>query len=271
MAQSGEAQARQAERFGAIEKVAVTRQAVHRIREMVLSHQLKPGDALPSERELAAQLSVSRSSLREAIRALELVNVLETRHGCGTFVTSMEPAILIEPIEFILDIDTSVILHLFEVRKVIETSAAALAAVRITPEELDEIDHLVGQAELSISDPEAFLELDLGIHNAIIQATKNPLLIKVASSIARLSRKSRSRTTLLPTIRAHAHEHHRLLAACLRAGDAAGAGKAMEMHLDCVQQDYRELSREPSLDLAQQRTQPHMATHPPAGDRLRPC
>ena len=67
--------------------------AVDMIRQMVLSGQLKPGDALPPERELAVRLGVSRSSLREAIRALEVVNVLETRHGSGNFVTSMDPAL----------------------------------------------------------------------------------------------------------------------------------------------------------------------------------
>lgn len=246
MTEPGKPLALGGERFKPIEKIAVTRQAVDRIRQMVLSRQLQPGEALPPERELAVQLGVSRSSLREAIRALELVNVLETRQGSGTFVTSLDPALLIEPIEYIFDADTSAILHLFEVRKVIETSAAEFAALRISPEELDEIDNLVTGADLCVDDPQAFLAFDFDIHSAIIEAAKNPMLVKMASSIARLSRESRNRTTWLLRVRKQAHEDHQLLAKCLRAGDGEAARQAMASHLDSVKHGYLEwLSSQP--------------------------
>ena len=227
-------------RFEPIEKMIVARQAFDRIRSLVLSGQLKPGDSLPPERTLASQLGVSRSSLREAIRALTIMNVLETHHGSGTFVTSMDPSLLVEPIEFMFDTPGSTMLHLFETRQVIEANAARLAALRITDAELDNIDRMLGEAELHQDDPMAFLARDFDIHDAIIQASKNPIFIKIASSIARLSRESRKRTTFLPTVRSHAHEDHKILATHLRAHDPQAAQEAMERHLEAVKSGYLE-------------------------------
>jgi GntR family transcriptional repressor for pyruvate dehydrogenase complex len=225
-------------RFEPIEKIVIARQAFDRIRSLVLSGQLKPGDALPPERNLALQLGVSRSSLREAIRALTIMNVLETHHGSGTFVTSMDPSLLIEPIEFMFDVPGAAMLYLFETRQVIESNAARLAATRITDEELDEIDRLMSEAEQHLDEPMTFLSYDFSIHSAIITATKNPILIKIASSMARLSMESRKRTTWLPSVRSHAHDDHKILASHLRAHDADAAQQAMEQHLAAVRTGY---------------------------------
>lgn len=172
-------------RFEPIEKLIVARQAFDRIRSLVLSGQLKPGDSLRPERTLVSQLGVSRSFLREAIRALTIMNVLETRHGLGTFVTSI-------------------------------ANAARLVALRITDAELDNIDRILSEAERHQDDPMGFLAYDFDIHDAIIHATKNPIFIKIASSIVRISRESRKCTTWLPAVRSHAHDDHKILATHLR-------------------------------------------------------
>jgi GntR family transcriptional regulator, transcriptional repressor for pyruvate dehydrogenase complex len=166
--------------------------------------------------------------------------VLETHHGSGTFVTSMDPSLLVEPIEFMFDTPGSTMLHLFETRQVIEANAARLAAMRITDAELDKIDRIVSEAELHQDDPMGFLAYDFDIHAAIIQATNNPIFIKIASSIARLSRESRKRTTWLPEVRSHAHDDHKILATHLRAHDPDAAQQAMERHLEAVKAGYLE-------------------------------
>jgi GntR family transcriptional regulator, transcriptional repressor for pyruvate dehydrogenase complex len=114
--------------------MAVTDEAILKIKGMILSGELKPGDRLSPEKELSESLGLSRSSLREAVKALEIIRVLDVRRGDGTYVTSLEPQLLLEAMAFVVDIhQDSSVLELFEVRRILEPSAAALAAARITP------------------------------------------------------------------------------------------------------------------------------------------
>ena len=103
----------------AIKRSAAAEQAVRRIQNLVQGGELAPGERLPAERELARQLGVSRSTLREAIRALVVMNILVSRHGDGTYVSSLEPELLAEPFQFIIPISDEALLHLFEVRMVL--------------------------------------------------------------------------------------------------------------------------------------------------------
>src|SRR5258708_8074011 len=111
---------------------SVTEEAIDKIRELIVSGSWGRGDRLPKESELAAQLGLSRNSLREAVRALSQLRVLEVRQGDGTYVTSLEPALLLESTSFVshLLVGESA-LELFEVRRLLEGAAAALAAARI--------------------------------------------------------------------------------------------------------------------------------------------
>jgi len=116
--------------------VALTDEAIEKIKAMIVSGTLRAGDRLPKEADLAADLGLSRSSLREAVKALSLVNILVVRRGDGTYVSSLEPAVLLEALSFIVDFhrDTSV-LEFLRVRRILEPAATAMAAERITPEE----------------------------------------------------------------------------------------------------------------------------------------
>ena len=111
---------------------SVTDEAIDKIQGLIISGSWGPGDRLPKESELAAQLGLSRNSLREAVRALSQLRVLEVRQGDGTYVTSLEPELLLESTSFVshLLVGESA-LELFEVRRLLEGSAAALAAARI--------------------------------------------------------------------------------------------------------------------------------------------
>ena len=114
--------------------MALTDQAIVKIKDMILAGELKPGDRLPPEKELSEALGLSRSSLREAVKALEIIHVLDVRRGDGTYVTSLKPEVLLGAMSFMADIhqDASV-LELFAVRRILEPAAAAMACGRITP------------------------------------------------------------------------------------------------------------------------------------------
>src|SRR5918995_6680433 len=104
--------------------MAVTDEAIDKIKEMLLRGELKAGDRLPPEKELSDRLGLSRSSLREAVKALELIRVLDVRRGDGTYVTSLEPRLLLEAMSFVVDLhDDSSILELFAVRRILEPAA----------------------------------------------------------------------------------------------------------------------------------------------------
>jgi GntR family transcriptional repressor for pyruvate dehydrogenase complex len=124
--------------------MSVTQQAIEEIKAMIIRGELGPGDRLPKESDLAARLGLSRNSLREAVRALTLIRILETRQGDGTYVTSLEPEILLETIGFVADFHQDrTPLHVLEVRRVLEAAATALAAQYIDPDELGALADLV--------------------------------------------------------------------------------------------------------------------------------
>src|SRR3954447_7524676 len=108
--------------------MALTDEAILRIKEMIVGGQLRPGDKLPREADLAETLGLSRNSLREAVRALALINVLDVRQGDGTYVTSLEPRLLLDTMSFVLDLHRDdTVIQFFEVRRILEPAATALA------------------------------------------------------------------------------------------------------------------------------------------------
>src|SRR5690606_9727829 len=123
-------------RKGSDTAMALTDLAIAKIKQMIVDGELQPGDRLPREADLARRLGLSRSSLREAVRALSLLRVLDVRQGDGTYVTSLEPGLLLETMAFVIDLqrDDSV-LHLFEVRRLLEPAATAMAAQRMAEDQ----------------------------------------------------------------------------------------------------------------------------------------
>jgi GntR family transcriptional regulator, transcriptional repressor for pyruvate dehydrogenase complex len=210
--------------------------AVEHIQQLVQRGELKAGDRLPSERELARRLGVSRSTLREAIRALVVMNILVPRHGDGTYVSSLEPELLSAPFTFALDTQPALQTHLFEARRVLETACARLAATRITDEELAELDDL---AATDGSDPGPLIDRDVELHTAIAHATRNPILLALMGSIGTLALESRRVSAGLPGQAARSRRDHRAIIAALRRRDADAAAAAMERHLAGVERAVR--------------------------------
>ena len=126
--------------------MSVTDSVIEKIRDLIVTGQIQPGDRLPPEQELATRLSVSRSSLREAVRALSQANVLDVRRGDGTYVTSLEPQLLLSGMSFVVDLmSDSTLVEVFEVRRLLEPAATALAAQRITRSHLKHLYWTFGQ------------------------------------------------------------------------------------------------------------------------------
>ena len=164
--------------------MALTDEAIEKIKAMILSGTLRAGDRLPKEADLAADLGLSRSSLREAVKALSLVNILDVRRGDGTYVTSLEPGVLLEALSFIVDFhrDASV-LDFLRVRRILEPAATAMAAELITDQEAEELRKLLDSLGPH-PDVEALVANDLEFHRRISACSGNSVLCSLLDSLS---------------------------------------------------------------------------------------
>jgi GntR family transcriptional repressor for pyruvate dehydrogenase complex len=164
--------------------VAVTDEAIVKIKEMIVSGELRPGDRLPKEADLAAHLGLSRNSLREAVRALSLIHILDVRQGDGTYVTSLEPRLLLEAMSFVVDFHRDdTVLDFLEVRRILEPAAAALAAVQMSDEEVVKLGLLLDEVTPE-SSLESLIENDLEFHRRIASASGNSVLGSLIDSLS---------------------------------------------------------------------------------------
>jgi GntR family transcriptional repressor for pyruvate dehydrogenase complex len=163
---------------------SVTEEAIDKIQELIISGSWGPGDRLPKESELAAQLGLSRNSLREAVRALSQLRVLEVRQGDGTYVTSLEPELLLESTSFVshLLVGESA-LELFEVRRLLEGAAAALASARIDAAGREALGAKL-QKMVESETVEGLVEADVEFHAVIARATGNTFLTSLLASLS---------------------------------------------------------------------------------------
>ena len=170
---------------------SVTADAIDKIRELIISGSWGPGDRLPKESELAAQLGLSRNSLREAVRALSQLRVLEVRQGDGTYVSSLEPDLLLESTGFISHLLLGEgELELYEVRRILEAAAASLAAARIDEEGRQELGRRLERMRQA-DGVEELVEADVAFHAVIANAAGNAVLTSLLASLSTRTMRAR--------------------------------------------------------------------------------
>jgi GntR family transcriptional repressor for pyruvate dehydrogenase complex len=221
--------------WGTVTREAVPQQIVSRLLDLIQQRHLGAGDRLPAERELAATMGVSRSSLREALRALTVLGVTDMRHGTGTYVSSLEPDLLVRPLSFVLSLSDGGFDQLFEARRVVEPAMAALAAKRLDDATADRLEELAATAAGAVDDEEAFLVADLELHDTIRVAAGNAILGRFMESIAALGLASRKATNPSRRVRVQSTEDHRTIVDALRRRDPEAAAAAMLSHLENVE------------------------------------
>jgi GntR family transcriptional repressor for pyruvate dehydrogenase complex len=207
-------------------------EAIRTIKDMILDGRLAPGQRLPPERSLSEALGVSRPTVREAIRSLQAMNILESRHGAGTFVASLSVDELLRPLQFVLALAEGGLDHLFEVRLLLEPGAAALAAQRASEEQIAALRDCAARAEAeAVEDAEAMLRLDTELHERIVEASANPLLQHLWAATSALGAESRAYTVRLPGVRPQTITEHHAIVDAIAAGDPAAAEAAMAAHI----------------------------------------
>lgn len=224
-----------------------TDDVVNGIKHMILAGKLRPGERLPVERELAEALGVSRGPLREGIRALSILGIVNTRQGDGTYVTSLDVSRLLAPMGFVVDLQgPGHVRHIHAIRRLLESEAARLAATRITDEALAEARALLDEAERILShapaEHERLIETDIAFHRVIASHTGNPVLIGMIESLAsRTVRERLWRSLRQEGADQRTHEEHVAIWRALRARDAEAARVRMANHLLGVEESLRDL------------------------------
>ena len=207
-------------------------EAIRTIKDMILDGRLAPGQRLPPERSLSEALGVSRPTVREAIRSLQAMNILESRHGAGTFVASLSVEELLRPLQFVLSLAEGGLDHLDEVRLLLEPGAAALPAERATPDQVAGMRACAGRADAeAVEDADAMLRLDTELHERIVEASGNPLLQHLWAATSALGAESRSYTVRLPGVRPRTITEHRAIVEAIADGDGPAAEAAMAAHI----------------------------------------
>src|SRR6516225_4189938 len=211
----------------------VTQEAIDRIRERVASGEWPAGSRLPREADLAAELGLSRNSLREAVRALALARVLEVRQGDGTYVSSLEPGELLEPTRFATHLlQGQTVLELFEVRRMLEPEAAALAALRgdgeVAASLRAELDRMVAAGD----SPDDLVEADAAFHDVIARAPGNGVLRALLRSLSTSTVRARLWHGIADRGALDlAREEHARIYEAIAAGDADLARAAALLHI----------------------------------------
>lgn len=215
--------------------MALTDQAILKIKQMILSGQLKPGDRLPPEKELSESLGLSRSSLREAVKALEIIHVLDVRRGDGTYVTSLKPDVLLGAMSFVADIhQDSSVLELFAVRRILEPAAAAMAAARATPADVARLRELLSQVGAGTA-VDNLVAHDVVFHRSVNELSGNAYLTSLLDSLsgstlrARVWRGLTEEGAVERTL-----TEHRAIVDALESGDAELVRSAVTVHVSGV-------------------------------------
>ena len=203
--------------------------------ERLILRKLKPGDKLPSERELAEMLQVSRSSIRDAIRSLELLGLVEPRQGAGTIVC--EPAdASIKPFAEALKHRKELVGELLDLRKMLEPGLAARAAANALPEQIATMEDILDRQSAKFSAGEPAIAEDAEFHYNIALASGNSVLLKILDLIMDMLRDTRQRALQVPGRPQKSLAGHRRILAAIKKHDGEGAKAAMRRHIEDIEE-----------------------------------
>jgi GntR family transcriptional regulator, transcriptional repressor for pyruvate dehydrogenase complex len=213
-------------------------QIVQQIEESILKGALKPGDQLPAERDLAQRFGVSRTAVREAVKALREKGLVEAYSGRGTFITDGTSQAVRQSLDLVAKIgQPEGSTHLAEVRAILEPEIAALAAMRAQESDVATMREAVAVMDRAGQDPDVYIEADLDFHLALAEGAANPLILSLIDSIVGLLREQRLRIFNVPGGPQRGQVHHKKILDAVERRDAGAARAAMKAHLQQVRDD----------------------------------
>jgi GntR family transcriptional regulator, transcriptional repressor for pyruvate dehydrogenase complex len=226
--------------YKAVQSSRLYEQIVQQIEESIRSGELSAGNQLPPERDLAKQFGVSRTAVREAIKALQEKGLVDAFPGRGTFVTSGTPNAMRRSLDRLVNSgEEEGQAYLVEVRDMLEPEIAALAAVRADDEALAAMSEAVKIMDSAAWDSDVYIEADLDFHLALAEAAGNPIVLSLIDSIVGLLREQRLRIFRVDGGPDRGQQHHRKILEAIQRHDPQAARAAMQAHLAQVREDSR--------------------------------
>ncbi len=222
--------------FRVVRKTRVSEEIIGQVRDLITSGRLKVGDRLPAERELAKILQVGRSTVREAIRALESLGILQARPGEGTFLVSNPAEQKPDPITANAFKSWENQRKLFEVRMVIEPDLAALAARRASPEQIGKMREILHEQEASIKRGDIGIKADTSFHFLLAEAAGNEILLRIMDSLMALLHETREASLHTSGRSATSLKQHKAIVRAIEARDPAAAERRMREHIAGMEQ-----------------------------------
>ncbi len=221
--------------FEIIRRNKVYEDVARQIERLILK-KLHPGDKLPSERELAETLSVSRSSIRDAIRSLELMGMVEPRQGAGTIVREITANSVANPLTNALKRKKELMSELLDFRRILEPPLAARAATHASAEEIAEMEDILNRQETKLRKGESTIPEDSEFHYAVAMASGNSVVLKVLDILMDLLRETRERSLQVEGRPQKSIAGHRRILAAIKRHDTEGAKAAMRRHIEDVEE-----------------------------------
>ena len=216
------------------------------IRDMIIAGELRPGDQLPSIRELAQSFGVSKVIVGEALRVLSTMGLVETRHGSGTYVIVPAERVVSEAIDLYVTLSAESVYKVYELRKILEPPLVRLAAQRIQPEQLQELDDLLAEMRKCICVDSRLLEADVEFHHKIIGAAGNEIATMITRALHRLTVKSWWGIGGPRDVADKICDTHEEILKALKNRDDVAAAAAMRVHLDASLEDLARMEMKES-------------------------
>ena len=216
------------------------------IKGLIKKGELKVGDQLPSERELAERLNVSRTSIREALRAMEMVGYLKSKVGGsgGTFVKEVEIEQIAEPLTITREDNQHLLLEVLEVRMILEEWIARIAAEKRNENDLAELERSIEALQSDINGGGLGVEADTGFHESLANAVHNEILVKIMDMLRYMAVKIRQKTLVLPGTKAQTINDHKKILEAVKNKDSDQAAKMMKKHIEKTIRNVKRIPRQ---------------------------
>lgn len=217
-----------------IKKTRVAEEVADRIRVLMLDGTFPPGEPLPSERHLAERFGVSRGSIRDALRTLETIGLVETRHGQGTFPLELSVERLVAPLASVMAYRSDLQTELLDVRRMFEPAVARAAALRATEEDLADLQRVLDAQRQKLKSGQSAITEDTAFHAILARATRNRVVMSIMATLNDLLVESRTQSLNQKGRPARSIDGHESVVAALRRRDPDAASQAMYDHIDQI-------------------------------------